>query len=93
MFSNFTCAPLHFNQDADLTLAPPGAPITVLGMFSIVAMGSRVAVQTESIRAIGVTSSFSNGTYPEGSVIPVTVIFSVEVSVSVSVSVRADVTQ
>lgn len=70
----------HFNQDADLTLAPPGAPITVLGKFSIAAMGSKVAVQTENVRAIGATSSFSNGTYPEGSVIPVTVMFSVEVS-------------
>lgn len=67
-------------QDADLTLAPPGAPITILGKFSIVAMGSQVAVQTGNVRVIGVTSSFSNGTYPEGSVIPLTVLFSVEVS-------------
>lgn len=74
------CPLPHFNQDADLTLAPPGPPITILGKFSIVAKGSKVAVQTESIRVIGATSSFSNGTYPEGSVIPVTVIFSVEVS-------------
>lgn len=73
-------SPAHFNQDADLTLAPPGAPVTVLGKFSIAAMGSQVAVQTENVRAIGATSSFSYGTYPEGSVIPVTVIFSVEVS-------------
>lgn len=79
MFSHFPYAPNSI-QDADLTLAPPGSPITVLGKFSIVAMGSRVAVQTESIRATGATSSFSNGTYPEGSVIPVTVMFSVEVS-------------
>lgn len=66
-------------KDADLSLAPPGSPKTVLGMFSIAASGSKVAVQTESVRAIGATSSFSNGTYPEGSVIPVTVMFSVEV--------------
>lgn len=42
-------------------------------------MGSKVAVQTGNVRAIGVTSTFSNGTYPEGSVIPVVVTFSVEV--------------
>ncbi|CAM9804617.1 unnamed protein product, partial [Scytosiphon promiscuus] len=81
------------SQDVDLTLAPPGPPITVLGKFSIAAMGSRVAVQTDNVRAIAVTSSFSNGTYPEGSIIPVTVIFSVEVYVmygipSLSLNVR-----
>ncbi|CAM9210897.1 unnamed protein product [Ectocarpus sp. 13 AM-2016] len=69
------------SQDADLTLAPPGSPLTVLGKFSIAAMGSKVAVQTERVRVVGATSSFSNGTYPEGSVIPITVKFSIEVYV------------
>lgn len=81
MHAFVACWFLFSTQDADLTLAPPGSPITVLGMFSIAASGSKVAVQTESVRAIGATSSFSNGTYPEGSVIPVTVMFSVEVRV------------
>lgn len=76
-------------QDADLTLAPPGSPLTVLGKFSIAAMGSKVAVQTESVRVVGATSSFSNGTYPEGSVIPITVKFSVEVRTGRCVGVAA----
>lgn len=60
---------------------PPGDPLTVLGKFSIVAMGDKVAVQTENVRAIEATSSIPDGEYPQGSVIPVSVIFSVEVSV------------
>ena len=67
-------------QDADLTLSPPGDPLTVLGKFSIVAMGNKVAVQTGQIWAVGASSYISNGTYPEGSVIPIVVTFSVEVN-------------
>ena len=70
----------RYCQDADLTLSPPGDPLTVLGKFSIVAMGNQVAVQTDKIWAVGVSSYISNGTYPEGSVIPIVVSFSVEVS-------------
>lgn len=69
-------------QDADLTLSPPGDPLTVLGKFSIVAMGSKVAVQTGHVWVVGASSYISNGTYPEGSVIPIVVTFSVEVSYS-----------
>lgn len=75
-------------KDADLTLAPPGDPLTALGRFSIVAMGSKVAVQTENVRALGAASFISNGTYPEGSVIPVIVTFSVEVCTQSFVSDR-----
>lgn len=42
-------------------------------------MGDKVAVQTENMRAIGASTYIPNGTYPEGSVIPVIVSFSVEV--------------
>ncbi|CAM9741553.1 unnamed protein product [Laminaria digitata] len=44
-------------------------------------MGNQVAVQTEKIWAVGASSYISNGTYPEGSVIPIVVTFSVEVYV------------
>lgn len=75
----FTCNIWTITQDADLALAPPGDPLTVLGKFSIVAMGDKVAVQTKNVRAIGASTYIPNGTYPKGSVIPVVVIFSVEV--------------
>ncbi|CAM9188184.1 unnamed protein product, partial [Discosporangium mesarthrocarpum] len=68
-------------QDADLMLAPPGDPLTVLGRFSIEAMGDQVAIQTGNVRAISVDSPLPDGAYPGGSAIPIVVTFSVEVYV------------
>lgn len=45
-------------------------------------MGDKIAVQTKDVRALEASSSVADGTYPESSIIPVFVTFSVEVSIA-----------